>query len=287
MANIKHDQAEGLRRLMAKPRPRVVSLLSACANTDQQNTMTNLAATLASFGYKVLLLNASHGDMQASLKPYGVGAVPTLLSVTQGKHRLIEAIVTSELGFSFAHLMSTKGLTEPMQNHTANSLNELLEGLAQRFDLILVNAVLAGNTLPLPVLNQGEIIIQLNHDADSVKEAYKLIKKQYSELGKRSFGVLVSGVSHQKAEEVYKGLAKVARQYLALELEFVGAIPMDEHLKRASHLGRAIVDAFPKAAASKAFKSLAERFATLHGAAMAQALPAQQAEQASHTSTIL
>lgn len=260
MANLRHDQAEGLRRMMAKPRPRVISLLSACPTSDQHQTMTNLAATLAAFGYKVLLLNANHGDMQEALKAYGVNNVPTLLSVTQGKHPLIEAIVSSELGFSFANLMSTKNLTEAMLKPHADRLNALLEGLAQRFDLILVNAVLAGNTLPLPVLNQGEIMIQLNPQAHSVKEAYKLIKKQYSELGKRSFGVLVTGSHQQKAEEVFNGLAKVARQYLSVELDFMGAIPLDEHLRRADIIGRAIIEAFPKAAAAKAFKQLAERF---------------------------
>lgn len=269
MVSLHHDQAEGLRRMMAKPRPRVVSLLCASSLTDQQQTMTNLAATLATFGYKVLLLNAHSGDMQETLKCYGVTAVPTLLSVTQAKHTLTEAIVSSELGFSYANLMSAKCIAEPMEARIANMLNELLEGLAQRFDLILVNAVLTGNTLPLPVLNQGEIIIQLNHQPDSVKEAYKLIKKQYSELGKRSFGVLVTGTTPKKAEDVFKGLASVARQYLALELDYVGAIPVDEHIRRASSLGRAIVEAFPKAAASSAFKHLAERFAALH-------LPAKQ-----------
>jgi flagellar biosynthesis protein FlhG len=42
----------------------------------------------------------------------------------------------------------------------------------------------------------------------------------------------------------------------------MGAVPADEYLQRAARLGRAVVDAFPLAGASVAFRRLAGRFAT-------------------------
>jgi flagellar biosynthesis protein FlhG len=42
----------------------------------------------------------------------------------------------------------------------------------------------------------------------------------------------------------------------------MGSVPADEYLHRAARLGRAVVDAFPLAGASVAFRRLAGRFAT-------------------------
>jgi flagellar biosynthesis protein FlhG len=41
----------------------------------------------------------------------------------------------------------------------------------------------------------------------------------------------------------------------------MGSVPADEYLQRAARLGRAVVDAFPLAGASVAFRQLAGRFA--------------------------
>ena len=46
---------------------------------------------------------------------------------------------------------------------------------------------------------------------------------------------------------------------MQIELEFFGAIPKDDHLTKAAKLGRSVIDAFPLAAASKAFKQIAQR----------------------------
>ena len=49
------------------------------------------------------------------------------------------------------------------------------------------------------------------------------------------------------------------REYLGLKLDFVGHIPADEHMARATNLGRSVIDAFPMATVSRAFTALAGR----------------------------
>ena len=60
---------------------------------------------------------------------------------------------------------------------------------------------------------------------------------------------------------VYDNMAQAASRYLALNLTSMGSVPADEYLHRAARLGRAVVDAFPLAGASVAFRELAGRFA--------------------------
>ena len=83
MADFKNDQAAGLRRIMATPIPRVVSIISAASISaspthDQPRMMTNLAACIRSQGSEVLILHASYTSSAAS---YEINQQPTLFDV--------------------------------------------------------------------------------------------------------------------------------------------------------------------------------------------------------------
>ena len=47
MANFDFDQAEGLRRMLAGPKPRIVTFLSATEQDDKGAMLVNLGASLA------------------------------------------------------------------------------------------------------------------------------------------------------------------------------------------------------------------------------------------------
>ncbi len=82
------------------------------------------------------------------------------------------------------------------------------------------------------------------------------------QFGRRPFGVLVTGADEQRgASWCSDNMAQAANRYLAVELHSFGSVPADDHLKRAARLGRAVVDAFPLAGASVAFRRLAGRLA--------------------------
>jgi len=132
----------------------------------------------------------------------------------------------------------------------------------------LVDATLNNEQLlPLKTLNNSEILIQLSRDPESIKNAYSLIKQICSQLGRRSFGIIVDDATESQAQVVFKNIAQVARRFMQIELEFFGEIPRDVHLNKAAKLGRSVVDAFPMAAASNALKQLAKRLDNKHGLA--------------------
>lgn len=264
MVNSHNDQAEGLRRIMAGPKPRIVSILSATTAGDKPRTLSNLAVSLRRHGSDVLVVNAAT-DSRDALHQYGISGIPTLVAVAQKKHALEEAILLSEQGFSVANLMSNKQLRTSLGTKFNSELNSLFESLASHYEVVLVDAELTeSHTLPLNALNQGEILIQLTSKPESIKQAYRLIKQVYHQLGRGSFGILLSGANEKQAQDVFLNLSQVARRYLSIQLEFFGAIPVDEHLNLAAHLGRAVVEAFPMSTASTAFKQMAERLGYSH-----------------------
>jgi flagellar biosynthesis protein FlhG len=116
-------------------------------------------------------------------------------------------------------------------------------------------------SFPLPVIASSEIVVQVSTSATSITNAYALIKRLSQQLGRRPFGILVTDATEAEAKVVYDNMASAATRYLAVTLSSMGSVPADEYLDRAARLGRAVVDAFPLAGASVAFRRLAGRFA--------------------------
>jgi flagellar biosynthesis protein FlhG len=246
------DQADGLRRIMAGPQPRVFSVLLASSGFDKSRMLINLAVSLQRQGSEVLVINA---DSRQSMQAYGASSFDTLSAVAVDQASLKEAVRTAGQGFSVAQLMTVKQLRSGLMPDVNQALNNLLANLANRFDVLLVDAELTGeDILPLAMLNEG------NNHPDTIKQAYCLIKQVYNQLGCRSFGVLITDVHATEAERLFNHLSQVARRYLSVRLDYMGSIPPDEYFKQASKLGRPVVEVFPRALASTAFKDLAKRF---------------------------
>ena len=262
MPSFQNDQAAGLRRLMAKPKPRVVSIISASATQDQPRMLTNLAASILGQGSDVLIVHASQDSREAS---YGIDKLPALLNVANTESSLQDAIKSSNHGYSLSKLMQKHQIKEVLDSHTGNELNRIFNDLAGQYEIVLVDATLNNeHLLPLKTLNEGEILIQLTRNPESIKHAYTLIKQICSQLGRRSFGIIVGDATDAQAQMVFRNISQVARRFMQIELEFFGAIPLDDHLNRAAKLGRSVIDAFPLATASTAFKQIAQRLDYKH-----------------------
>lgn len=260
--HIHNDQAAGLRRIMAKPKPRVVSVLSASPSQVQPRLITNLAASIVSQGSDVLVMHASESTFERS---YELDQSPSLLDVILEKHTLQQAVKLTSHGFSSVRLMQKNLLNSANNNHTTSQLNLLFNQLAQQYDMVLVDTMLTKtNVLPLHKLNESEIIIQLTRKPESITQAYSLIKLLCNELGRRSFGIIVDDSTDAQAQIVFGNISQVAKRFMQIELDFFGAIPIDSHLNRASKLGRSVIDAFPFASASTALKQIAQRLDYKH-----------------------
>jgi flagellar biosynthesis protein FlhG len=259
---VQNDQAAGLRRIMAAPKPRVVSILSASSPQNQSRLMTNLAASIRCHGNEVLIVHASQ---ESSETGYEIDNLPTLLDVANEKSTLLNAIKSSSHGFYVAKLMQKNQPDTPLDSTMSSQLNRTFDNLAREYEIVLVDATLNKNhLLPLKTLNESEILIQLTRHPESIKQAYTLIKQICSQLGRRSFGIIVGDATEAQAQVVFRNISQVARRFMQVELEFFGAIPSDDHLSRAAKLGRAVIDAFPLATASKAFKEIAQRLDHKH-----------------------
>jgi flagellar biosynthesis protein FlhG len=267
LASFDFDQAEGLRRMLAGPKPRVFTFLSAASLEEKGAMLVNLGASLAQAGRDVLLFDACTASEGIAAR-LNTSRHASLVQVARDGRGADEAVQAMPQGFSVATLMRPGQRAAAQNDMLMRLTGDAFDTLAARTDIVLVDAELdADDGFPLPSLANGEIVVQVANTPASIKTAYTLIKRVNGQLGRRPFSVLVTGATEKEAQLVYQNMAQAANRYLAVKLNSMGSVPADDHLKRAMNLGRAVVDAFPLAGASVAFRRLAGRFVLSDAAA--------------------
>ena len=244
--------------MLERPTPRIFTFFSVLSDEEKGIMLINLAASLAASDSNALLVDACL-PASAVLSRFGGVAVATLLDVARQERDLDDAVRLMPEGFALARL-ARKSITRVTHPQTAR-LAEIFDQLTEQSDITLVNGELTDEeSLPVPAMEMGEIVIHMSTSPASIKAAYVLIKNLSDRLGRRPFCLLVSGGSESEAQMVYANMAQAAHRYLAAQLHFIGAIPADEHIRRASGQGRTVLEAFPLAGATVAFKRLADKF---------------------------
>jgi flagellar biosynthesis protein FlhG len=256
------DQAEGLRRMLAGSKPRIVTFLAALAQDEKGAMLVNLGASLARVGIDVLLVDAcraAHG-IAARL---GLADGATLLGVARQQCALNEIIQQVPQGFGVVSMLPSgeRAISGADSLDEARRLARAFDILVKQTGLVIVDGEFDGDGFPLPVMASSEIVVQVSNSPASITAAYSMIKRLNLALGQRPFGILVTGASEREAKVVFENMKQAASRYLALTLTSMGSVPADEYLHRAARLGRSVVDAFPQAGASVAFRQLAGRMA--------------------------
>jgi flagellar biosynthesis protein FlhG len=162
-------------------------------------------------------------------------------------------------GFAVTTMARTPSASADEARRLAKTFDVLVK---QAGSIIMVDGEFSTDgAFPVPIMASSEIVVQVSTSATSITNAYALIKRLSQHLGRRPFGILVTGATEAEAKVVYDNMSSAATRYLAVTLTSMGSVPADEYLHRAARLGRAVVDAFPLAGASVAFRRLAGRFA--------------------------
>jgi flagellar biosynthesis protein FlhG len=257
LASFDFDQAEGLRRMLAGPKPRIVTFLSATPEDDKGAMLVNLGASLAQSGNDVMIVDACTRDYGVAQR-LGVDRGPSLQQVARQECALNQVIHSVPQGFAVTTMARTPCTSADEARRLAKTFDVLVK---QAGSIIMVDGEFsADGSFPVPIMASSEIVVQVSTSATSITNAYALIKRLSQHLGRRPFGILVTGATEAEAKVVYDNMSSAATRYLAVTLTSMGSVPADEYLHRAARLGRAVVDAFPLAGASVAFRRLAGRF---------------------------
>lgn len=255
-----YDQASGLRR-MSRPKPvRVIAVASGKGGVGKTNVSVNLSLGLAALGKEVMLMDADLGlanvDIMLGLQPKY-----NLSHVINGERTLEEVILTGPGGIRIVPAASgiqTMAELSPLQHAgLIRAFSELGFGL----DVLVVDtaAGISDSVISFSKASQ-EVVVVVCDEPTSLTDAYALIKLLSRDHGLFRFRVIANMVSSaQEGRELFAKLTKVTDRFLDVMLDYMGAVPFDEYLRKAVKRQRAVVDAYPRCKAALAFKALAQR----------------------------
>ncbi|MCX7113790.1 MAG: antiactivator of flagellar biosynthesis FleN protein [Proteobacteria bacterium] len=258
--DVRHDQAEGLRRLFAPPQPRVITVLSNLPDADKDMLLVNLSVALDRTGNGVLLVDARSASGGIADR-VGGPAQPSLAEAVRGNLALENVVSQTPQGCQLMTLTQRWGTLDAV---SPASLAQAFENVIRNSIIVLIDGETAKDgAFPLPAMESGEIVLQLSSNQESVKSAYALLKRLNARLGRRPFSILVTGASEREAGIVSQNLIEAANRYLAVSLDFLGWVPADIHLDNASRMGKSVVNAFPLAGAAIAYRRIAENLVSV------------------------
>lgn len=257
------NQAAGIGR-MTKTRPvKVISVTGGKGGVGKTSVTVNLAVALAELGHSVMLMDADLGlaniDVMLGLKPH-----KNLSHVLTGEAELSDIIVEGPGGIQIVPASSGTQAMSQLSPAEHAGLIRAFSQIGQKIDYLIIDtaAGISDTVISFTQASQ-DILFVVCDEPTSITDAYALMKVLSKEHRLNRFRVLANQVrSPAEGRDVFQRLTKVADKFLDVTLEFVGSVPFDENLRKAIKKQRAVMEVFPRSAASMAIRQIAKKVET-------------------------
>jgi len=238
----------------------VVAVTGGKGGVGKTNVAVNLSVSLAQMGRRTLLLDADLGLANVDIL-LGISPKETLVDVIDGKCALRDVMCNGPSGLK---VIPASSGTQKMVQLPSSAHAGLIHGFSELNDeldvLVIDTAAGISDTVVSFVRAAQETIIVACNEPTSITDAYALIKLLNSEHGLFQFRLVANMVrSSQDAKDLYTKLCNVTDRFLDIGIQLVGAIPYDEHIRKAVMRRKALTELYPQSPAAIAFKALAQK----------------------------
>jgi len=214
-----HDQAAGLRKLLAARGMRILPLFGATGGAHQAATAAALARGFAELGCRVLIADQSPG---ALAQEFGLRTRYELSHVLDGDKDWRQVVASA--GHGIAVLPAAKGLARIADQATAALVLSALAALPQGPDVLLLN--LARPDAAHWLTAEADWLTLFSARPSGLVPAYRTIKALARVAHPRAVRVLACHASEQqRAYEAFGTLAAAVARFLRLDMHYAGELP--------------------------------------------------------------
>ncbi|MGI3131139.1 flagellar synthesis regulator FleN [Halopseudomonas pachastrellae] len=238
----------------------VIAVTGGKGGIGKTNVSVNLSLALADMGRRVVLLDADLGlanvDVLLGLKPKA-----TLADVLEGKCDLRDVMVNGPGGIRVVPAASGAANMVSLSAQQHAGLIQAFSEIGDNIDVLIVDTAAGiGDSVVSFVRAAQEALIVVCDEPTSITDAYALIKLLNRDHGMTRFRVLANMVgTPQEGRMVFAKLTKVTDRFLDVALQYVGAVPFDEAVRKSVQKQRAVFEAFPRSKASLAIRAIAQK----------------------------
>jgi flagellar biosynthesis protein FlhG len=258
VASQARDKSTGLRRLLSRNFMRSVTLVGGKPGIGRTAVLSGIATALARQGRSVLLLdqNAGRGSAIARL---GLSRGRDLAEVVERDASLDGIVQHGPDGLRLVTGARAFALRSGLAPAQEDRLAQAFERLSPHLDYLLVDAP-CGEAMHSPSLSlASEEVVMVSPQPESVTGAYSLIQRLSWDLARRRFHIVANRVrSAEQGAILFENIARTARSYLNLSLEYLGCVPEDDAMRKACRLRQPVGRLFPGSPAAIACGMLAD-----------------------------
>lgn len=272
------DQAEKLRNIIkaqnenqpahgddvpAKGYARVITVTSGKGGVGKSSVAINLAMQFRKQGKSVIIFDADFGLANIEVM---FGAIPkyNLADMIYKGKEFKDIIVKGPEDIGFISGGSGINGLGNMDTDKVKYLVYKLKELECLADIIIIDtgAGISDSVLEF-VASSNEVLLVTTPEPTSITDAYALLKTLNVRSGfdreLSSIKVIANRVSdYEEGKNLYNKLEVVVSEFLKINLQFLGTIPMDGNMSKAVMQQKPISSAYPNSAATKCFEEMAK-----------------------------
>lgn len=240
---------------------RTIAITSGKGGVGKTTIAANIGLQLSREGNKVLLFDGDFGmanlDIFLGVKPRG-----TLMEVIDGEKQLQD--IVTEVSPNLFLISGGSGVSElcRLNSFQRRFLMDSVSSLNMRFDYLVIDTApgISDNVLFLNSAVQN-ISVVITPDPSSFADAYALIKVLNQEYKEMRFSIICNSVrDEQEGNLLFHRFQEVVYRFLDVSLDFVGAIPLDVSLRKATQMQRLILRHDMQAPSARSLIQLAHNF---------------------------
>jgi flagellar biosynthesis protein FlhG len=214
--------------LNTKSKPFIVSVTSGKGGVGKTFVTTNLAASLARQGKKVLVADCDLGLANIDIM-LGINPERNLKDVVFGNLHLRDVIIPTKGGFDL--IPASSGVREMAQLlfEKIQIIKDMLLEL-EGYDIILLDtgAGIAEVVLQFNLL-AGQNVVVINRELTSLTDAYAMVKVMYQVFSRQSFSIIANNIPAEKdGLGIFKNIDTISRRFLGFPLNYLGPVLQDD-----------------------------------------------------------
>lgn len=242
---------------------RTFSITSGKGGVGKTTVVVNLAAMLARQGNNILVLDGDLGMANVDIM-FGTRCQYSIKDLLAGTRRIDEVVVQVEPriwmipgGSGFHDLQS-------LSEREKRVILDQLGSLKQHFDYMLIDTApgIDSNVMYFNTSAQ-EIYVVVTPDPSSFTDAYALIKVLHTYYREKRFSIIANQVrDEQEGMAVFQKLSDISQKFLYVSLDYLGCIPTDVGVRRATKSQQLFVKSAPESTAAQSIKKIIDKINT-------------------------
>lgn len=238
----------------------VIAVTGGKGGVGKTNVSVNLSLALAELGRRVMLLDADLGLANVDVL-LGLTPKQTLADVIEGKCDLRDVILQGPGGVRVVPAASGAQAMVQLSSLQHAGLIQAFSDISNDIDVLVVDTAAGiGDSVVSFVRAAQEVLLVVCDEPTSITDAYALIKMFNRDHGITRFRVLANmALTPQEGRNLFAKLTKVTDRFLDVALQYVGAVPFDECVRKAVQKQRSVYEAYPRSKAALAFRAIAQK----------------------------